>query len=151
MIIISKIYPENKKSTEEKTIKVLKVSKVLLDESIFDQKIKWIEDKITVVNCIVCLPFSQLFRDQGFSETSLRVIERWFTTVANSEDFLELDFTIIATILNSSELLIDSELFNTAATNVKSNSRKSSESATVVNQRSMTRKDVSENPWSLKS
>ena len=116
MIIISKIYPENKKSTEEKTIKVLKVSKVLLDESIFDQKIKWIEDKITVVNCIVCLPFSQLFRDQGFSETSLRVIERWFTTVANSEDFLELDFTIIATILNSSELLIDSELqvFNAA-------------------------------------
>ena len=41
---------------------------------------------------------------------SLRLIERWFTTSADSKDFLELDFTLVAAILNSSELLIDSEL-----------------------------------------
>ena len=38
------------------------------------------------------------------------MIERWFTTVADSEEFLELAFTYAAAILNSSELLIDSEL-----------------------------------------
>ena len=115
-LLVSKFYTENEKSTKEKSIKSLKVSKVLLDESIFDQTSKWIKDKITVVNCLPCLSFSQLFRHQGFFEMSLRVIERWFTTVADSENFLELDFKLVAAVLNSSELLIDSELqvFNAA-------------------------------------
>ena len=44
------------------------------------------------------------------SKASLDIIERWFATVADSKDFLELDFTCVSAVLNSSELLIDSEL-----------------------------------------
>ena len=82
----------------------------MLDETTFDQTSGSLEDKVTFLNCIPCLSFSQLFRHKGIFERSLSVIDRWFTTVANSEDFLELDFKLIAAILNSSYLLIDSEL-----------------------------------------
>ena len=91
-------------------MKVLKVSKVLLDKSKANQTSKLIRDKVTPKNCILCLFFSQIFRHQEVFKTSLHIIERWFTTVADSENFLELDLTLVATILNSSELLIDSEL-----------------------------------------
>ena len=82
----------------------------MLDEKTANQTSKWIEDNVTVPNCIPYLFFSQLFRLQETFKTSLRVIERWFTTIADSDDFLELDFKSVAAILNSSELLIDSEL-----------------------------------------
>ena len=82
----------------------------MLDETTFDQTRESLEDKVTSLNCIPCLSFSHLFSHKGIFERSLSVIDRWFTTVANSEDFLELDFKSVAAILNSSELLIDSEL-----------------------------------------
>ena len=66
--------------------------------------------KVSVLNCVPCFSLSQLFKLQQLFKTSLNVIERWFTSVADSEDFLELDFKLVAAILNSSELLIDSEL-----------------------------------------
>ena len=102
--------PENTKSSEEYYTLNFKVSKILLDESISNHASKCIRDKVTVLNCIPCLSLSKLFRQQEISEMSLRIIERRFTTVADSENFLELDFTCIAAVLNSSELLIDSEL-----------------------------------------
>ena len=105
-----KVYPENKKTTEKNCVKHLKIRKVLLDEKNTFQTCKWNGDKVTALNCIPCFFFSKRFRHQGFSERSLRVIKRWFTIVADSEDFLKLDFTCIAAILNSSKLLIDSEL-----------------------------------------
>ena len=110
IILNAKFYTENKKSSEENFILYLKISKVLLDESISNHASKCIRDKVTALNCITCLSFSKLFRLKGTSEISLRIIERWFTTVADSKDFLKLDFTCIAAILNSSELLIDTEL-----------------------------------------
>ena len=82
----------------------------MLDETTFDQTSKWIKDKVTVLNCVPWLSFSKLFGLQELSKTSLHIIERRFTTVVDSENFLELDFTLVAAILNSSELLIDSEL-----------------------------------------
>ena len=101
---------EDKKTSKESCIKIFKNSKVLLDKRTANQTSTRVEDMITFLNCILCLSFSQLFRLKQFSKTSLRVIERWFTTVAESENFLELDFKLVAAILNSSELLIDSEL-----------------------------------------
>ena len=79
----------------------------MLDERIANQTSKCIEEKVTALNCIRCLSFSQLFSYEEFFKMSLRVIERWFTTVADSEDSLKLDFKVVAVILNSSELLID--------------------------------------------
>ena len=110
ILLIFKVSTEIKKTTEEKSIKVLKASKVLLDKTIANQTSEWIKDKVTAVNCITFLFFSRLIRHQGIFELSLRVIERWFTTLADSKNFLELDFASVAAVLNSSELLIDSEL-----------------------------------------
>ena len=82
----------------------------MLNEGVANQKSEFLEDKVTVLNSIPCFSFSQFFRLQQLSEKSLRIIERWFTTVADTDNFLELDFPLVAAVLNSSELLIDSEL-----------------------------------------
>ena len=88
----------------------------MLDKNIANEESQRISVKVTALSCLTCLFLSKLFSHQEVSEVSLRLIERWFTTVADSEDFLELDFKLVAAILNSSELLIDSELqvFNAA-------------------------------------
>ena len=109
-MVITKIYTENTKTTEESFTKTLKVSKVLLDESVGNKTSECIEDKVTIKNCIPCLFFSQLFRHLEIFKKSLGIIERWFTSVADLEDFLELDFKLVSALLSSSELLIDSEL-----------------------------------------
>ena len=80
----------------------------MLYETTFVQISELIRDKVTYKNCILCLFFSKLFRHQEVSKTSLHIIERWFTTVADSENFLQLDYILVAAVLNSSELLIDS-------------------------------------------
>ena len=82
----------------------------MLDESIANQTSECIEGKVTVLNSVQCFSFSHFFRLKKLSKKSIRVIERWFTTVADSENFLELDFPLVAAVLDSSELLIDSEL-----------------------------------------
>ena len=82
----------------------------MLDKSIVSETSELIENSVTAVNCLTYLSFSKIFRLKEIFKTSLRVIERWFTTVADSEEFLELDFTCVSTLLSSSELLIDSEL-----------------------------------------
>ena len=64
---------------------------------------------------------------------------------------LWLNQAFIALNTCSSESINNSELLNIAETHVKSNSRKSSESATVGNQRSMTHKDILKNSSLLKS
>ena len=82
----------------------------MLDKSIVSQTSCWIENSVTAVNCLTYLSFSKIFRLKDIFKISFRVIEQRFTTVADSEDFLELDFTCVSTILSSSELLIYSEL-----------------------------------------
>ena len=82
----------------------------MLDENIANQTSVRIKDKVTVLNSVPCFSFSQYFRLKRLYKKSLSVIERWFTTIADSKNFLELDFPLVAAILSSSELLIDSEL-----------------------------------------
>ena len=88
----------------------MKVNKILLDEKAANSKDKQIEIKVTVSNTFIWFLISKVFNLNKVSKTSLGIIQRWFTTVADSKDFLELDFTCVSAILNSSELLIDSEL-----------------------------------------
>ena len=92
-------FTQKKKETIEGSLtKTLKVSEVLLDNKIKNQVSKWIEEKVTAINCISCFSFSQLFKLQQLFKKSLRVIDRWFTTVADSENFLELDFSLVPAI-----------------------------------------------------
>ena len=100
----------NKKIIEVDFTKNLKLSKIMLDKKIDHQSSNWIKDKVTAFNCILCLSFSIIFRHQEIFKLSLPVIERWFATIADSNNFLELDIKLVVAVLNSSELLIDSEL-----------------------------------------
>ena len=81
-----------------------------MDEKTANSRGKQIEIKITVSNTLKWFFISKHFSLKKVSKTSLRIIERWFTTVADSEEFLELDVTLVAIVLSSSELLVDSEL-----------------------------------------
>ena len=92
------------------------MSKLLSDKQLENQTSKHFEDKLTIQNSTSFFYFSRLFQLPELSKLSLGVVERWFTTIANSKNFLELDFINVAKVLNSSELLVDSELqvFNAA-------------------------------------
>ena len=91
-----------------------------MDEKTANSTGKQIEIRVTVSNTLKWFYISKHFSLKKVSTTSLGIIERWFTTVADSKDFLELDFTCVYTILSSSELLIDSELQVFNAVNGKS-------------------------------
>ena len=82
----------------------------MLNERTANKFNKQIETNVTFFNTIKWFFISKLFSLKKLSKLSLGIIERWFTTVADSKDFLKLDFTCVSAILNSSELSIDSEL-----------------------------------------
>ena len=110
LVINCNCYTEKKIISNENIIKLLKVYKILLDEKTANSTSKQIEKKVTVSNTLKWFFISKHFSLKKVSKTSLGIIERWFTTVADSKEFLELDFTCLAVILNRSELLIGSEL-----------------------------------------
>ena len=89
-----------------------------------------------------------LFKAGTVSNESRTLCNKYFACLFLSM-FLWFNQAFAALNTCSSESTNNSELFNTAATNLKSNSRKFSESATVVNQRSIMPKDVLEISWSL--
>ena len=91
-------------------MKLFKVSKILLDERTANSTGKQLEIKVTVLNNLMWFFISKHFNLKEVSKKSLGITARWFTTVANSEDFLELEFTCVSAVLSSSELIIDSEL-----------------------------------------
>ena len=103
-------YTENTKISNENNIKSLKVSKILLDEGTANSIDSQVEIKFTVSDTLKWFFISKLFSLKKVFKTSLGIIERWFATVTDSKDFLELDFICVSAVLNSSELLIDSEL-----------------------------------------
>ena len=75
-----------------------------------------IEDKVNINNAIKLFSTSTVFNHSNLSKLSFGFIERGFPIVADSNDFLELDFIYVAKVLQSHELSIDTELqvFNAA-------------------------------------
>ena len=67
-------------------------------------------------NCLVTHHSSNIFKLSYSSKVSMNLIERFFPIIADSDNFLELDFDYIRKILSSNGLNIDSELqvFNAA-------------------------------------
>ena len=74
------------------------------------------EDNVNMKNAIKLFSVSTVFKLSNLPKLSLCYIERGFPIVADSKDFLELDFVSLVKILLSSELLTDTELqvFNAA-------------------------------------
>ena len=100
----------NIKVEEEKFITCSKRKTFLMDEDIENEISKQMENKVNLNNAIAIFFSSKIFKISNLSKVSFSFIERLFPMVANSSNFLKLDFKSVAKILSSSELSIDSEL-----------------------------------------
>ena len=110
------IFTEIRFLVKKELVQSIKISKVSLIE-IEDHKIKkTMLSKINIKNCIVIYSSSNIFRLSSSSKVSMSLIERCFPMIADSVNFLELDYNYITKILLRSGLNIDSELqiFNAA-------------------------------------
>ena len=79
-------------------------------EDLENNDFKELRKKINVKNVATYHQTGKLFNSTELAELTLCYIERCFTTVCETKNFLELDFNLIENILGSSELRIDSEL-----------------------------------------
>ena len=81
------------------------------------------EDKINNENASTYYKIASIFALSNLSNISLCFIERRFTMVVDSHNFLELDYLSVEKILSSDELSVDSELqvYNAAHTWLSNN------------------------------
>ena len=89
---------------------IMKVNKLFFNEHVVSKIHKYMEDKINIQNV---LKFYQLAKHFGLShvaEVFLNHIERCFTMLIETQNFMELDYPSISRILADSGLLITSEL-----------------------------------------
>ena len=91
-------------------IQSLSFSKVYFDETLEGNMCKQLKDKLSVVNVSLYYKLSKLFNLSTLKDVFFRYMERCFLMVAETRNFLELDFPLIKNILYSSELHITSEL-----------------------------------------
>ena len=71
---------------------------------------KYLESEINVENAALFYTFARVFNSPSLAKTTLRCLERHFTMSVETENFLELDLRLVAEILSSSELQVQSEL-----------------------------------------
>ena len=89
---------------------MLKVINVLLPEDVEKCDLKIVVNKIKFNNVATYYQIAKLFRFSELVKLALSYIERFFTTVCETDNFYKLDFNMVTNILANSELRIDSEL-----------------------------------------
>ena len=89
---------------------VLLVNKLNLKNSFEYPFISLLENIVNTQNVATYLQVSSIFHLRDIRKKSLEYIYRWFTTVAKTENFQQLDLSNVNKILSSSELNISSEL-----------------------------------------
>ena len=72
--------------------------------------LEYLKDKISVKNVSIFYNLAKLYNLPSLAEITFSYIQRCFTMVVETKSFLELDYTLIAKILESSGLYITSEL-----------------------------------------
>ena len=98
------------KLDSSKLSSILKFNKIYLDENVESKLCSFIKNTLNTKNVLSFYLLTKLFKLTSFSKTTFSYIERSFTMIAESKDFVELDFIRVVKILRSSELLISSEL-----------------------------------------
>ena len=96
--------------------KLLLINKIILNNKVKDMVVNQVKEEINGYNIakhqLVCLFYqlSSFYNLSGFKNKSLDYIYRWFTIIAKTKNFQQLDFNSVNKILSSSELNISSEL-----------------------------------------
>ena len=98
------------KSHDEKLKLCLKAKKVLLYQNLVTKISNKISETIQIENVADYYQISKLFNMSNISKLTLKYMERNFTMVVDTENFLQLDFNIVKTLLASSSLNIDTEV-----------------------------------------
>ena len=86
---------------------ILKLNNLFLEEKVESKLSKVVKKILNIQNV---LTFYQLTKLPSLSEATSSYIERCFTMLATTDNFLELDFIHVLKILSSSQLAITSEL-----------------------------------------
>ena len=88
----------------------MKKSNILLSENEENKICKVFKDKTTFENVTIFYKIAAFYKLQNLFNGFLCYIERFFTVVAETENFLKLNFAFVSKILSSSSLHITSEL-----------------------------------------
>ena len=86
------------------------MNNILLQQDINNKISDYIEDKVAVKNVTIFYQLAKLYNLTSLAVITLSYIERCFAMVVETQNFLELDFNVIAIILSSSGLSVHSEL-----------------------------------------
>ena len=89
---------------------ILKASKVFRNKGQKTNICKFMQNKMTVRNNLLYYKLADIFKLSDLIQTSMSYAERCFLMVAETNNFLELDFSFVKKILQSSKLHITSEL-----------------------------------------
>ena len=95
---------------QHKIVTALKTNKLLLNENSTTKVCNIVKKKISPNNALHFCTLARLYKLDNVYEQSLRYVERCFQMVVKSQNFLYLDFNLLAKILLSSELNIHSEV-----------------------------------------
>ena len=98
------------KANNDTLIKCLKTNNVLLNKVQQNEIYEYMKNEINVRNAAIFYYLSKPFNISSLSKISMRVIERCFPMVAESQTFLELKLVHVKNIISSNELNVDSEL-----------------------------------------
>ena len=82
----------------------------MIKQGIHVQVNRYIQYKINVKHATTFYHFAKLYKLTNLSEIALSYIERCFTMVVETSNFLELDFSFVAKIFTTSGIRISSEL-----------------------------------------
>ena len=106
--MIKKNFVGNKSLKENEIISVMKLNKFYLSENVCG-KIT-IKHKLNIQNVVTFYQFAKIVNLPNLCETAFSYIERCFTMIVETDNFLELHYNYISNILASSKLLITSEV-----------------------------------------
>ena len=101
---------DEKDVKEHEIILAFKINKFLLKEETSAKIYQLIKNKIALDNVFSIHSLAKLHQIATVSDLSLGYIERCFPMVVETQNFLHLDFSIVAKIFTSSELNIHSEV-----------------------------------------
>ena len=109
-------FPDNLSTEKNKLFVALSLEKIKDKNYVETKMFKYIKSKITPQNVATHYQLSKLYCFKNISKQTKAYIDCWFTTVADTNNFLELDFELVKKVLLSSDLHITSEIevFNAA-------------------------------------